>query len=105
MNRIPVPVPGRSATDIRFREGQSGNPGGKPRSQPKSQPSAFDIIIDRTLTIVQAGKAREVTNDEALQHIRQREIRRYPRHLRFAQQERFTQLQPPQSEALNQKAN
>lgn len=30
--------------------------------------SAFDIIIDKTLTITQGGGAREVSLDEALQH-------------------------------------
>lgn len=52
----------------RFRKGQSGNPRGRPKKQPKSRPSAFDVVIDRTLTIVQGGKPREVTVDEALRH-------------------------------------
>jgi hypothetical protein len=30
--------------------------------------SAFDIVIDRTLTVVQGGTPREVTVEEALQH-------------------------------------
>jgi hypothetical protein len=30
--------------------------------------SAFDIIIDKTLSITQGGQGREVTLDEALQH-------------------------------------
>ena len=51
----------------RFRKGQSGNPKGRPRKE-KAQTSAFDIIIDRTLTITQNGRAREVSVDEALQH-------------------------------------
>ena len=52
----------------RFRKGQSGNPRGRPRKQPDPQSSAFDVVIDRTLTIVQDGVPREVTVDEALQH-------------------------------------
>ena len=52
----------------RFRKGQSGNPRGRPRKQHKIQSSAFDVVIDRTLTIVQGGRSREVTVDEALQH-------------------------------------
>ena len=39
-----------------------------PKKQPPAQRSAFDVVIDRTLTIVQDGKPREVTVDEALQH-------------------------------------
>ena len=52
----------------RFRKGQSGNPRGRPRKKPDPTPSAFDMVIDRTLTIVQDGVPREVTVDEALQH-------------------------------------
>ena len=52
----------------RFRKGRSGNPRGRPRKQPETRPSAFDVVIDRTLTIVQGGVSREVTVDEALQH-------------------------------------
>lgn len=52
----------------RFRKGQSGNLRGRPRKQPVGKRSAFDVVIDRTLTIVQGGKPREVTVDEALQH-------------------------------------
>jgi len=58
----------RPPVSTRFRKGQSGNPRGRPRKQPLARPSAFDVVIDRTLTIIQGGKAREVTIEEALQH-------------------------------------
>lgn len=53
----------------RFAKGRSGNPGGRPKKQ-REQPtvSAFDIVIDKTLTITQGGSSREVSVDEALQH-------------------------------------
>lgn len=51
----------------RFRKGQSGNPKGRPKSRPDPAPSAFDIVLDRNLTVVQDGKARELTAEEALQ--------------------------------------
>lgn len=50
----------------RFRSGQSGNPKGRPRKAAPQQ-SAFDIVIDRTLTVTQNGVERELTIDEALQ--------------------------------------
>ena len=52
----------------RFAKGKSGNPKGRPRKPPPAPISAFDIVIDRTLTITQNGQPREVTIDEALQH-------------------------------------
>lgn len=51
----------------RFAKGRSGNPGGRPRKSAPAAPSAFDIIIDRTLTVAQNGITREITVDEALQ--------------------------------------
>ena len=51
----------------RFAKGASGNPKGRPRKPAPPQPSAFDIIIDRTLTVTQNGRTREITVDEALQ--------------------------------------
>lgn len=50
-----------------FRKGRSGNPGGRPKRIAQDQPSAFDIIIDKTLTVTRAGTAREITLEEALQ--------------------------------------
>jgi hypothetical protein len=52
----------------RFRKGQSGNPKGRPKASPSVPPSAFDVIVDRTLTVTQNGTTREVTIEEALQH-------------------------------------
>lgn len=54
--------------DTRFRRGQSGNPRGRPRKPDSKTPSAFDVVIEKSLTVVQNGRAREVTIDEALQH-------------------------------------
>ena len=50
----------------RFAPGQSGNPTGRPKKK-ASQQSAFDVIIDQTLTVTQNGMERELTIDEALQ--------------------------------------
>ncbi len=50
----------------RFRAGQSGNPKGRP-GKTVPQQSAFDIVIDRTLTVTQNGVERELTIEEALQ--------------------------------------
>ncbi len=52
----------------RFQKGRSGNPKGRPRSQPRPAASAFDIVMDRTLTVTQGGQARELTLEEALAH-------------------------------------
>jgi hypothetical protein len=60
--------PGRPPVASRFRKGQSGNPKGRPKSRSRPAPSAFDIVIDRTLTVTQNGRVREVTVEEALQH-------------------------------------
>ena len=59
--------PGRPPAASRFRKGESGNRKGRPRAR-SSVPSAFDIVMDRTLTVMQNGKPREVTVEEALQH-------------------------------------
>ena len=52
----------------RFRKGQSGNPKGRPKKLvlPPTA-SAFDIVIERTLTVMLAGAPREMTVDEALE--------------------------------------
>lgn len=50
----------------RFKPGQSGNPAGRPKNR-RPNVSAFDIIIDKVLTVTQGGRERELTVDEALQ--------------------------------------
>ena len=60
--------PKRPPAGSRFRKGQSGNPKGRPKSRSVSATSAFDILIDRSLTVTQNGQLREVTIEEALQH-------------------------------------
>jgi hypothetical protein len=52
----------------RFKPGKSGNPKGRPKKAVETRVSAFDVVIDRTLTITRNGEAREVTMEEALQH-------------------------------------
>lgn len=57
-----------SAAGGRFKAGKSGNPKGRPKKVPEPRTSAFDVVIDRTLTITRNGQPREVTMEEALQH-------------------------------------
>lgn len=53
----------------RFRKGESGNPKGRPRKhRAPSHSSAFEVILEKSLTIMQDGEPRELTIDEALQH-------------------------------------
>ena len=61
--------PGNPPVASRFPKGRSGNPKGRPKAEKKtSTGSAFDIVIDRTLTVTQSGTSREVPIEEALQH-------------------------------------
>jgi Family of unknown function (DUF5681) len=57
-----------SSSKGRFKPGRSGNPKGRPRKVVEARTSAFDVVIDRTLTITRNGQPREVTMEEALQH-------------------------------------
>jgi hypothetical protein len=59
---------GGPSSEGRFKPGKSGNPKGRPKKAVETRASAFDVVIDRTLTITRNGEAREVTMEEALQH-------------------------------------
>ena len=61
--------PGHPPKSTRFPKGVSGNPAGRPRKErPADSTSAFDVVVDKKLTINQNGKSREVTIEEALWH-------------------------------------
>jgi Family of unknown function (DUF5681) len=50
-----------------FRKGRSGNPGGRPTASRASHGSAFDIVVEKTLTVAHHGGTLEITMEEALQ--------------------------------------
>ena len=54
------------ASNGQFQKGQSGNPRGRPKAR-RPHNSAFDIIIEKSLTVTQNGVERELTVDEALE--------------------------------------
>lgn len=71
-NGRPASLPGPSAQKPtnpgRFRKGQSGNPGGRPRRSSRGpETSAFEILLDKTLTVTKGDKTREISMEEALQ--------------------------------------
>jgi Family of unknown function (DUF5681) len=68
-----------------FRKGRSGNPGGRPTVSRTPPASAFDVLVEKTLTVAHHGGTREITMEEALQqrtyrdavtgkHMAQREV-------------------------------
>lgn len=57
--------PRRPPVATRFRKGQSGNPKGRPRGA-RARRSAFNIIFDRNITVVQGGEPHEFSLEEAL---------------------------------------
>jgi len=50
-----------------FPKGRSGNPKGRPTSSRASRASAFEVIVEKTLTVVHHAGTREITMEEALQ--------------------------------------
>jgi hypothetical protein len=71
-NRRPASRPGRGAQKTTnpgwFAKGQSGNLGGRPRRSSRGpNTSAFEILLDKTLTITKGDKVCEISMEEALQ--------------------------------------
>jgi Family of unknown function (DUF5681) len=60
----------RSPQTGRFQKGHSGNPKGRPRKQralPDTPRSAFEIVLEKRVTVTQAGIDQELSVQEALQ--------------------------------------
>ena len=60
----------RSPRTGRFQKGHSGNPKGRPRKQcalPDATRSAFEIVLEKRVTVTQAGIDQELSVEEALQ--------------------------------------
>lgn len=61
--------PGNPPISGRIKKGEVRNPKGRPKKQRQEGPaSAFDVVIDKTLTVTRGGEIQEVTMEEALQH-------------------------------------
>jgi hypothetical protein len=50
-----------------FSKGSSGNPGGRPTRSAAPKASAFDVLVEKTVTIADRSGTREITVEEALQ--------------------------------------
>jgi Family of unknown function (DUF5681) len=50
-----------------FSKGRSPNPGGRPTASPAPQTSAFEVLLEKTLTVTDRAGTREITVEEALQ--------------------------------------
>jgi hypothetical protein len=62
--------PGLSASNRgQFPKGRSGNPKGRPRNSRAPTASAFEVLVDKTLTVPDRGGTREIPFKDAL-HLR-----------------------------------
>lgn len=50
-----------------FVKGRSGNRNGRPKTSHAEPPSAFEVLLEKTLTVTDRGGTREITLEEALQ--------------------------------------
>jgi hypothetical protein len=50
-----------------FPKGRSGNLKGRPTSSHVPKSSAFDVLVEKTITVADRGATREITMEEALQ--------------------------------------
>lgn len=50
----------------RFRKGRSGNPGGRPTSSRALEASAFDVVLEKTVTTTDRGGVKQIPIEEAL---------------------------------------
>jgi Family of unknown function (DUF5681) len=50
-----------------FRKGRSGNPGGRPTASRASEASAFDVVLEKTVTTADRDGTKQITVEEALQ--------------------------------------
>jgi hypothetical protein len=50
-----------------FSKGSSPNPGGRPAASPAPQTSAFEVLLEKTLTVTDRTGTREISIEETLQ--------------------------------------